>query len=141
MTTNIIFEIDQIVCQLEEEYEIERILAKRQRAGTSELEFLVKWKGWPEEDNTWESEATLVDCPDVLAAWRQRDALVGKIDERVNRVPAAKAFQVAFVCLCAVAAHHVVAMQHARTLGGEGLLALRPADVVLVGEGGGVSVY
>ena len=26
MTTNIIFEIDQIVCQLEEEYEIEEIL-------------------------------------------------------------------------------------------------------------------
>ena len=34
--------------------------------------YLVKWRGWPDEDNTWEAEDALEGCPDVLAAWRAR---------------------------------------------------------------------
>ena len=57
----------------DEEYEVEAVVAERQRNG--QTEYLLKWKGWPEDDNTWEKEATLVDCPDVLAAWRRRAVL------------------------------------------------------------------
>ena len=31
--------------------------------------FLVKWKGWPIEDATWEPAAALADCPLVLDTW------------------------------------------------------------------------
>ena len=74
----------------EEEYEVEAIAAERPgRSGAACMpwphpcskhphtlghvagpEFLIKWKGWPAEDSTWESEAALVDCPKVLQSWR-----------------------------------------------------------------------
>jgi hypothetical protein len=42
----------------EEEYEVEMILDARLRRG-NKLQFLVKWKGYTDEHNTWESEE---DC-------------------------------------------------------------------------------
>lgn len=41
--------------QGEDVYEIERVVAKRGRL------FRVRWKGWPPEQDTWETEATLRD--------------------------------------------------------------------------------
>ena len=48
-------------------YEVERILAQR-RVGRNRrrVEFLVKWKGYPNEDSSWAKESEL-DCPDLLA--------------------------------------------------------------------------
>ena len=43
----------------EEEYEVESICQKRITKG--KVEYLVKWKGWSHEDNTWEPIANL-DC-------------------------------------------------------------------------------
>ena len=37
-------------------------------------EYLVKWKGWPAEDSTWEGEGTLAGCPKVLERWRAATA-------------------------------------------------------------------
>jgi len=34
-------------------------------------EYLVKWKGYPHSENTWEPRENLVDCPDVLQAFRR----------------------------------------------------------------------
>lgn len=39
----------------EEEYEIEAIRDHRGRPNGS-IEYLIKWKGYPESDNTWEPE-------------------------------------------------------------------------------------
>ena len=52
----------------EEEYEVECVTGER--SGLHGPEFFVKWRGWPEEDSTWENETALVDCPLIMATWR-----------------------------------------------------------------------
>jgi hypothetical protein len=51
------------------EYEAEAIidfrLQKRRR------EYLVKWVGYPDDDNTWEPECNLTECPNLLATYQQ----------------------------------------------------------------------
>jgi hypothetical protein len=49
-----------------QEYEIEEILASRKRH--KRQEYLVKWLGYPESENTWEPASNL-DCPDLLLAF------------------------------------------------------------------------
>ena len=50
-----------------EEYLVERILAKRQTGrGRGVTEYLVKWVGYPNEDSSWLSKSKL-RCPDLLA--------------------------------------------------------------------------
>ena len=44
--------------EVEVEYEIEAILDVK-KASTGELVYLVKWKGWPAEDSTWEPKSAL----------------------------------------------------------------------------------
>ena len=48
----------------EEDYEVESILD--QRGSGRALKYLLKWKGWPAEDSTWEPKSALADCPDVF---------------------------------------------------------------------------
>ena len=50
----------------EEEYEVERITAEKAARG-GKRKFLVKWKGWPSEDSTWESSAALEGAKEVSA--------------------------------------------------------------------------
>ena len=45
----------------EEEYEVEKILDVK-KAGR-QLQYLVKWKGWGEESNSWEPKANLKNAP------------------------------------------------------------------------------
>ena len=45
----------------EEEYEVEQIKAHRNFGRSKRLQYLIKWKGYPKSDNTWE------DAPDVHA--------------------------------------------------------------------------
>uniref|UniRef100_A0A914XI95 Chromo domain-containing protein n=1 Tax=Plectus sambesii TaxID=2011161 RepID=A0A914XI95_9BILA len=47
----------------EDQYEVEAIRKRRMRKGTAE--YLVKWKGWPEDDCTWEPENNL-NCQALL---------------------------------------------------------------------------
>jgi hypothetical protein len=39
-------------------YEVERILARRKRGRTQQ--YLVAWKGYPPEENTWQSRSSLL---------------------------------------------------------------------------------
>ncbi|KAH7726919.1 Chromo domain containing protein [Aphelenchoides avenae] len=41
---------------------VEAIRNRRWNAAENRHEYLVKWKSWPEEDNTWETEAYLEKC-------------------------------------------------------------------------------
>ncbi len=38
----------------EDEYEVEQIVAHQQFGRSKRLQYLIKWKGYPESDNTWE---------------------------------------------------------------------------------------
>src|SRR6266403_1899085 len=49
----------------EEEYEVERIVAHRQFGRSKQLQYLIKWKGYPESNNTWEP-ADQVHAPDLI---------------------------------------------------------------------------
>ena len=50
----------------EEEYEVECITAQKATRG-GKRKFLVKWKGWPSEDSTWETSAALAGAKEVRA--------------------------------------------------------------------------
>ena len=52
----------------QEDYEVEEVLDERDSA-IGHAEYLVKWKGWPIEDCTWEPTDSLRNCPRILKAW------------------------------------------------------------------------
>lgn len=50
----------------EEEYVVEKVVGKKTVKG--KVHYLLKWKGYPNSDNTWEPVAN-VDCPDLIAEY------------------------------------------------------------------------
>ncbi|XP_059649034.1 chromo domain protein LHP1-like [Cornus florida] len=50
-------------------YEIEAVRRKRVRKG--EVQYLIKWRGWPETANTWEPIDNLLSCTDVIDAFEE----------------------------------------------------------------------
>ncbi|KAJ8509972.1 hypothetical protein OPV22_000406 [Ensete ventricosum] len=51
-------------------YEIEGIRKKRVRKG--QIQYLIKWRGWPETANTWEPFENVQYCADVIEAFEER---------------------------------------------------------------------
>src|ERR1700730_3255837 len=58
----------------EEEFEVERIISHRCHGRSRTLQYLVKWKGYPESNNTWEPAAQ-IHAPDLLKAYHRRRPL------------------------------------------------------------------
>ena len=57
----------------ETEFEVERIVNHRKILGNTEL--LIKWKGYPESENTWEPEAHLDNCQRMLHDYKTKYGL------------------------------------------------------------------
>jgi Integrase zinc binding domain/Chromo (CHRromatin Organisation MOdifier) domain/RNase H-like domain found in reverse transcriptase len=58
----------------EAEYEVEAIRSHRYFGKNKKLQYLLKWKGYPEADNTWESEDQL-NAPDLLRQYNRRHSI------------------------------------------------------------------
>ncbi|CAK9328528.1 unnamed protein product [Citrullus colocynthis] len=63
-------------------YEIEAIRRKRVRKG--QLQYLIKWRGWPETANTWEPLENLHTCSDFIEAFEQ-SLMTGKQRKRKRK--------------------------------------------------------
>jgi Chromo (CHRromatin Organisation MOdifier) domain len=61
----------------EAEYEVEAIRNHRYFGKNKRLQYLLKWKGYPEADNTWESEDQL-NAPELLKQYNRRHNLQDK---------------------------------------------------------------
>lgn len=58
------------------EYEVEAILDKRvtksKKKGTITTKYLIRWKGWGEDGDSWEPEDTL-NCPELIRAFKKKN--------------------------------------------------------------------
>ena len=72
-------------------FEVERIVDKREkqkssRLGGVQVEYLVKWRHYPDTDNTWESRETLLDgAADTVAEFEKAEAVRTRIDRLRRR--------------------------------------------------------
>jgi len=55
--------------QEEMEYEVEKILSKRKRYG--KVEYLVQWKGYMAEEDTWEKEGNLGNAQEAVEEYKK----------------------------------------------------------------------
>jgi hypothetical protein len=58
----------------EEEYEVEQLVAHRHHGRSKTLQYLVKWKGYPTSDNTWEP-ADQIHAPDLVKTYHRHNPL------------------------------------------------------------------
>ena len=71
--------------QGEMEYEVEKILSKRKRYG--KVEYLVQWKGYTAEEDTWEKERNLGNTREAVEDYeREYEKTVRRIREKEDRV-------------------------------------------------------
>ncbi|XP_059473736.1 histone-lysine N-methyltransferase SUV39H2-like isoform X1 [Neocloeon triangulifer] len=61
---------DETVGKVDEEYEVEDVL--KRVYFEKDFHYLIKWKGWPSENNTWEPEGSLGNAKKLLRAFYDR---------------------------------------------------------------------
>jgi len=57
----------------EEEYEVERIINSRQLGRGRQVQYLVKWKGYPDLDNQWVKWQDIGNAPDLIAEYQKEN--------------------------------------------------------------------
>ncbi len=68
----------------EEEYEVKKIVNHRRSGQSQTLQYLIKWKGYPEADNTWEP-ADQVHALELVKAYHQQNPLEDKRSQGHNK--------------------------------------------------------
>ncbi|KAM0732141.1 Histone-lysine N-methyltransferase SUV39H2 [Formica fusca] len=70
-------------------WEVERIIQKREKNG--EPLYLIKWKNWGIEYNTWEPLRNLTNCEDLLREFEnKRQKLINRFKAKTNFYPSAR---------------------------------------------------
>lgn len=69
-----------VECDVDDVYEVEKLIGHKTKKGARF--YLVRWKGYNEQDDTWEKESNL-DCPAILNAYNASIANK-KNDQRQN---------------------------------------------------------
>nr|XP_018900168.1 PREDICTED: uncharacterized protein LOC109032473 isoform X1 [Bemisia tabaci]XP_018900169.1 PREDICTED: uncharacterized protein LOC109032473 isoform X2 [Bemisia tabaci] len=64
-----------------EEYSVERIVARRYNTKKKQFEYLLKWEGYPPDQNTWEPADNLSDCQHLLKAY---EANIAKMQQNAK---------------------------------------------------------
>jgi Chromo (CHRromatin Organisation MOdifier) domain len=57
-----------------EEYKVEQIHSHQRWGRCKDLQYLIKWKGYPESDNTWEN-ANQIHAPTLIKLYHWTNAL------------------------------------------------------------------
>uniref|UniRef100_A0A1A9Z626 Chromo domain-containing protein n=1 Tax=Glossina pallidipes TaxID=7398 RepID=A0A1A9Z626_GLOPL len=73
------------VTESDEEYEVEKIIGHKKVRGI--FHFLMRWKGFTEDDDTWEPEHAL-NCPAILEKYKKENRL--NVPEPRRRAPLRK---------------------------------------------------
>jgi hypothetical protein len=58
----------------EEEYQVERIMGHRTMGQEKKLQYLIKWEGYPDSDNTWEP-TTQIHAPNLIKQYQRQHHL------------------------------------------------------------------
>ncbi|ETW75306.1 hypothetical protein HETIRDRAFT_243116, partial [Heterobasidion irregulare TC 32-1] len=56
----------------QEEFEVEKVVGARRFGRWKTLQYLIKWRGYPESDNSWESADNVTNAKEAVAEFYKR---------------------------------------------------------------------
>ena len=62
----------EVIGQEDDHYEVETILQSRQTKNRRGIQYLVKWKGYPDSDNSWEPASHMKNAVNLVTAFHKR---------------------------------------------------------------------